>query len=93
MEVLELPTHIDDPAQFMIWSADEVFPLGLALVMGVLINQVFVMLVVGQAFVYMYRRYKNMRPDGYLNHLLYSFGLYPERGITLPNPFKERWIP
>lgn len=93
MKVYELPTHIDDPAQFMIWSADEVAPLGLALVLGVLIGQVFIMLVAGQACVYAYRRYKNMRPDGYLNHMLYSSGFYPERGITLPNPFKNRWIP
>ena len=47
MESIELPRAIDEPPTILLWSADEMAPLVLAIVLGMLIGQAFICVLIG----------------------------------------------
>jgi len=93
MEPVNIPVEIDTPHQVLLWSVDEFAPFMVFMVAGNLMGQFFLGLGVGWAISHVYRRYKNTRPDGYLLHLFYWFGLSVTKGLTLVNPFKREFLP
>lgn len=92
-EPVKMPTRIDDPHQFLLWSADELIPMLVMLCFGIVLENVMIFLFLGWLFMRAYRRYKNSRPDGFLLHIFYWAGFIPEKAKALINPFKRKWIP
>jgi len=93
MNTTEIPRHIDDPPQLLLWSADELVPVLLGLVVGIVLDRLLICLGVGAGMVFVYRRFRDNRPDGYLLHLLYWSGLYPSRARGAANPFRRAFYP
>jgi len=93
MDPVRLPTKIDEPHQFLLWSADEIIPLMVFLLFGVMLNQAIILTVLGLILTHYYKKYKNSRPDGFLLHALYWAGLIPSKNKTMVNPFKRRFLP
>ena len=93
MDPVRLPTKIDEPHQFLLWSADEMIPLLVLFVFGVMLGQVLIFLAMGFGLTSVYKKYKNSKPDGFLLHALYWAGLLPSRAKTIVNPFKRRFLP
>ncbi|MGE0383527.1 MAG: type IV conjugative transfer system protein TraL [Gammaproteobacteria bacterium] len=93
MNVLRLPRHVDDPPQLLLWSADELVPVALGLVIGILVDRLLLLVALGLLTAYFYRRFKDQRPDGYLLHALYWHGLLPLRGRGAVNPFRRVFYP
>ena len=56
MESIELPRAIDEPPTILLWSADEMAPLVLAIVLGMLIGQAFICVLIGFFISHWYRR-------------------------------------
>lgn len=93
-DVVKIPRYIDDPPHLLLWSADEVAPIGLGLVLGIFADQLAVFSAIGFAASYIYRRFRDGRPDGFLFHWLYWYGFWPGRGGTvMRNPFERRYLP
>lgn len=92
MKPLQVPTHIDEPKQYLLWSVDEIVPIGSMMFVGVVVKQLLVCLVIGLLLSRLYRRYKDSRPDGYLLHMLYWTGLLPENVRSFPSPFRRFFI-
>lgn len=90
--MIETPHTIDDPAYFLIWRLDDIVPLAVAVVIGILISQLLLSLLVGFFIVRHYRKQREHRPEGYALHWLYWMGFLPLRGRSTPNPFSRRWI-
>lgn len=90
--MVRIPTEIDTPGQVLLWSTDEFLPFMTFLVIGNLIGHLIVFCLLGGVIGHLYRRYKNTRPNGYLNHLLYWFGLRGEKGLTYVSPFKREFL-
>lgn len=93
MKIINLPQHIDEPPHFLLWSADEMAPIMLGLVLGIIINQALVLTIVGMLITKLYQRYRNGKPDGYLLHAIYWIGLLPTTARTIPNPFTRGYYP
>ena len=93
MDPVRLPTRVDEPHQFLLWSADEIIPLLTLFVMGVIFENITIFTLVGFGLTSVYKKYKNCKPDGYLLHALYWIGLIPSKARTLVNPFIRRFYP
>lgn len=93
MEPVRVPTEIDTPYQLLLWSSDEFVPFMFFLVLGNISGHVILGAIVGAVIGHLYKRYKNTRPDGYLYHLFYWYGLGKARGISHVNPFKREFLP
>ncbi|TVQ95134.1 MAG: type IV conjugative transfer system protein TraL [Chromatiaceae bacterium] len=90
---LEFPKHIDDPPTLLIWRLDDLTPLLIGLIIGILSGQLLLSLAIGAALVHGYRKYRDRMPDGYAIHLLWSWGLIPLRGRQVPNPYARAFGP
>ena len=93
MKDLEFPRYIDDPPTLLIWRLDDLMPLVLALVAGILADQLLLFLLVGGGLSHGYRKFRDRAPDGYAIHLLYWWGLIPWVARTIANPFERRYLP
>jgi len=93
MEPVNIPTEIDSPQLVLLWSLDEFVPFMIFMVAGNFLNHFFMGLGAGWVVSHLYRRYKNTRPDGYLLHLLYWFGLAKLSGLTVVDPYRREYLP
>jgi conjugal transfer pilus assembly protein TraL len=93
LDQIRIPTEIDTPEQVLLWSMDEFVPFICFLVIGNLAGHVVIGCLVGAVVGHLYRRYKNTRPDGFLNHLLYWWAGWPEKGVTFVNPYRRKFLP
>ncbi|MEA3411301.1 MAG: type IV conjugative transfer system protein TraL [Pseudomonadota bacterium] len=93
MKPVRIPRYVDDPPHFLLWSADEMAPIGLGLVVGMFLGYPLLFAAVGVGMTYVYRRFRDGTPDGYFLHMLYWIGLVPARGKSVRNPYERRYLP
>lgn len=93
MKVIQLPLYIDEPPHFLLWSADEMAPILIGLVFGILTQQALIFTLIGVLITKVYRRFRNGKPDGYLLHIIYWCGLLPTHSKTIPNPYLRFYLP
>lgn len=95
MEPVKIPRRVDEPPHLLLWSMDEILPLLIGLVMGVMIDKLGVCLVVGFIITKLYSKYRDSRPDGYLLHIIYWMGVPATRrkARIFKNPFVRRYFP
>lgn len=93
MKPVYIPNTIDDPPHFLLWSMDELTPIIVGLSIGMMIGKAFIFTSIGLAVTYLYRKYRDGRPDGYLMHMLYWYGFWPSRSKLIPNPFSRKYLP
>lgn len=91
---VKIPAYIDEQPYVLFWRLDEVMPIGIALVAGVLIAQLMICLVVGFVLARFYRRYCDNRPDGYLLHALYWYlgAISGKSARSMPNAYEREFI-
>lgn len=97
MEPIEIPQYVDDPPQFLLWQIDQIGPLMIAAVVGVLADMLFLSLFLGVLASWAYSRLAESNPEGYAYHVLYAWGFTRIPGMprrrTMPNPFIYRYLP
>ncbi|NEV60330.1 type IV conjugative transfer system protein TraL [Thiorhodococcus minor] len=93
MATLELPRHVDDPPNLLLWRIDDLVPFFLMLVIGILINQTTLFILLGLLVTRGYGRFRESRADGFALHALYWSGLMPLRHRTTPNPYSRCYLP
>lgn len=69
--LLAIPRHLDDPPRFLFWDLDEAILFMLALILGILVDLLFVGAAAGVALVVAYGRAKSGRHHAFALHLLY----------------------
>lgn len=57
MEPVNIPSYIDDPPHFLLWSADEMAPILLGLVIGIFTGNALVLCLLGLVTTKLYRRF------------------------------------
>lgn len=92
MRVLQIPRFVDDPPPLLIFSFEQTVPIMVGLVTGVVMGQAFVFTMIGFGLSFIYARFLHSRPDGFMYHMLYWYGLFPVKGRLFPNPFKRLFI-
>lgn len=90
-EPIKLPRTIDDPPEILLWSSDEMIPMLFCVCVGIFINHFFIMTFIGVILWRALRRYKNSRPNGFLMHILYWFGMPLGKSPILANSFLRHW--
>ena len=93
MEITKIPTHVDDPQHLLLWSADEVVPILVGLIFGMIIQKALICLLIGLVVTHQYRKFRDNHPDGYLKHVFYHWGLYWCNAKSMRNPFIKHYIP
>ncbi|MDN5862784.1 MAG: type IV conjugative transfer system protein TraL [Salinisphaera sp.] len=90
-EELKLPRTIDDPPQILLWSSDELVPIILGILIGVMTGHFLILFLLGLLVWRLIRRFKDSRPEGYMLHLLYWIGIPIGKARLLPNPYRRYW--
>lgn len=88
-----ISTRADDPQHLLLWSADEVIPMVVGLLFGMMIGQALVFFLFGVLITNLYRRFRDGHADGYLLHLFYNYGFGFTRSKSMVNPFIKRFFP
>ena len=92
MKAIEMPRNLDDPFIVLFWSADELLPGFLMIIVGVLIDQKLLAILAAVALTKVFRKMKEGHPDGFLLHLIYWFGVINLKARTLPNPYIREYL-
>jgi len=93
VKTIELPKYIDEPPQILMWRIDDLVPVIVLMVIGILANHLLPFLLVGFVGIRFYRRFRESKPDGYFLHALYWYGVFSLRGYAVPNVFARVFIP
>ena len=93
MQRLPFPRYLDAPHQILMWSVDEVVVFMVCTIVGVLQGHALPGMFVGIALMYVYRRFRDRHPDGFVRHVAYWYGLVPLKGRASLNPFQRRVLP
>ncbi|AVF73804.1 type IV conjugative transfer system protein TraL [Vibrio parahaemolyticus] len=93
MKPVKIPRRIDEPPHMLLWSADELAPMLLGLVIGVMMGKALIFFLIGLAVTNLYRRFRDNHPDGYMLHMLYWGGFIATKAKSLKNPFIRRYFP
>jgi len=91
--VVELPTHLDESEMFLFWPSDEAMPFIFAFLFGFMMEMTLVGILFGYLIVKAQRKFKDMHPNGYLQHLVYWYLGAPLKGRTIDNPFIREYRP
>lgn len=90
-EALALPRHVDEPPVMLMWTADEVGCFFFIFIMGFMLEQIILSLIISYFVVKTVRRFKNIKPNGFLIHMLYWVGVTISDARTLPNPYERHF--
>lgn len=93
MEEIEIPNTVDEPVHVLMWRFDDALPVFVAIILGMMIEQLILCLGLSLGTMNLYKRFRDGHPEGYALHLLYWIGLGLAKGFTVPTPFTKRIVP
>jgi conjugal transfer pilus assembly protein TraL len=94
MKLVKIPERVDDSPHMLLWSMDELVPPIIFFLAGmILLDAGMRCMLVGFLVSYVYRRFRESKPDGYLLHMLYWHGIPMFRSGAMLNPFIKRFFP
>lgn len=76
-EKINIPDLIDEQPHFLIWQLDEVVPVLIGLIAGIIIGSPLLGIAAGLVGKHYYTKHRDGKPRGYFKHLL------REKGIAL----------
>ena len=93
MQQMTFPRYADDAVRLLIWTPDQVGPMAVMFIVGMLTNSLFTCAVIGLGASWMYTKYSAGKPTMYVLHLLYWHGVMPIKARCAINPFLRRILP
>lgn len=93
VQPVRIPTRADDPPHMLLWSADEIMPIIGGLGIGIVLDQVLICVVIGAITTNLYKRFRDLHPDGFLMHLAYHYGFGFSCSASMINPFIKNLLP
>lgn len=93
MEPIRFPKYIDTPQRLLFWTADQMVPFSVIVVIGMLMKSLFLSIIVGCLVSMAFTRYRDSRPDGFLIHMAYWYGILVPKGRSILSPFHRRIFP
>ncbi len=88
-----MPRTIDEPDQVLLWSVDELIPVATIFGIGITSHELTASVVLIFLFLKSYRRFREGRPNGYFQHIMYWYGFAGNETMTIRNPFIRRFLP
>jgi len=93
MEPIKLPRDLDKPQTVLFMTAEDLIIFSILFVIGMMLSHPFPFGAFGLGLVFVFRRFREGRSDGYLLHVLYWIGLLPVKGKSVVNPFQRTIYP
>lgn len=93
MEAVKIPKRIDEPPTLLLWTIDELIPVVIGLLVGIMANQALIFTCIGLLLTRLYKKYRDNHPDGYFLHILYWYGFGFIKARSFPNPFVRELLP
>ena len=93
VQPVRIPTRADDLPHMLLWSADEIMPIIGGLGIGIVLDQVLICVVIGAITTNLYKRFRDLHPDGFLMHLAYHYGFGFSCSASMINPFIKNLLP
>ncbi len=90
---IPIPARIDEPPHLMLWSLDELMPMIVGLLVGIIVEQKLICVFAGFLLTKAYIKFRDSTPDGYMLHLIYAYGFWPSKSKTMINPYIKRLFP
>ena len=91
-ETIRLPRSIDEPPMMLFWRSDELVPVAVLFVAGFIAKQILISLVIGYLAINVVRKYRDLKPDGYVLHYMWKKGLILLRSRAANNPFENKYV-
>ena len=88
-----IPRYIDDPPHLLMWQLDEMLPVLIGIVIGMIIGSPTYTIIAGIVVGRFYKKIKNSRPDGFFYHYVYWYTGIGGKGRSMINPFIRRLFP
>lgn len=89
---LRMPKSIDEPDQILLWSFEEFMVVAVLFGLGIVFAQLMVAMGSSYFFLKIFRRYREGRPTGFMQHIMYWSGLRGLETTTVRNPFIRRFF-
>lgn len=93
MSEIEFPRYNDLPPRFLFFSVDQTVLVASAVTFGAVTKNLLPALVIGCLLAWLVGKWRDARPDGYLVHLLYWYGVLWVNGRSALNPFLRKILP
>lgn len=77
--MVEINRNIDDPMSFFFWEIDEIVVIAATMFIGIVINSLITLGIIGMVFAYILRKIKKSSSEGVMIHFLYWHGFLPLR--------------
>jgi len=91
--VKEIPNYLDDPQQILFWEFDEFILLAIMFGIGIMVNLLGTLVLLGFIGIKYYRKLKDRQAAGFLLHVVYwhtGIGSYEAAPTSRPIPFIRR---
>jgi conjugal transfer pilus assembly protein TraL len=91
----DIPNYLDDQQQILFWEFDEVILLSIMFSIGIIVNQLSILIIIGLVGIKFFRKVKDRQANGFLLHALYWYAGIgsTDKGITSkPLPFIRRYF-
>ena len=88
-----IPRYIDDPPHLLMWQLDEMMPILLGVIVGIIIGKPTYTILAGMVVTKFYKQIKNSRPDGFFYHYIHWYTGLGSKSRTMVNPFIRRFFP
>lgn len=85
-----IPRYIDDPPTILFWDVDEIAVICICMVVGIITGELTKFIIGGLLVSKVIGKLKDDKSDGYLQHVLYWWGIMPLKG--LPPSYKRSFI-
>lgn len=85
-----IPRYIDDPPTILFWDVDEISVICICMVVGIITGELTKFIIGGLIVSKLIGKMKSEKQDGFLQHLLYWWGIMPLKG--LPPSYKRSFI-
>lgn len=92
MEQIPLPTRLDDPKIFLLFTMEDFMIFMGCMIFGVALHALGYFMLGGVLLSWAGSRFRGSMPDGLLQHAMYWYGIPIGKGPSLINPFIRRFI-
>lgn len=93
MEQHEIPQTLDAPPLLMVFNAHQLIAFFGFTILGVIINHPFLLAPIGLIFGSLFTRYADTKPNGFLRHYFYFYGVPTLTGRSFPNGLDREFRP
>lgn len=93
MKQIPFPRHADNAQRILIFTPEQIVPAAMMFVIGLVTETLAFSVAIGIGLSWAFMKYSEGKPDGFLLHAAYWYGLFPLKARSAINPFLRRIDP